>query len=712
MNFKFYISAFLFCFVISLSGQEYVTGLQINEAVKIESEKLQISLNQSRSTLDEIPLLTLPFFDDFSTSNIYPDQQLWNGYSVFVNKDFAYMPTNIGAATFDAIDSLGRVYQDASWIPFKADELRTNYIRLDSVFGLSPRKLTPLDSVYLSFFYQPQGVGDAPQDYDSLVLEFSRETGNLVFSHMDSVYVPASIYMQSDTDTIWPLDTLWAPSGCNPEVFTINYKIIVWGDTLPVACDSVFVPEVLWDRIWYAEGESLEEFYDTWGRNMKQVMIAITDTLYFNDKFRFRFRNYATVSNNNYPQSWKSNGDQWNIDYVYLNWNRTAADTTYRVLSFSQRAPSFLKDYQVMPYRQYRYSPVTSSKLDLRLFITNLDDIEHNTKYSYHVEQLNGNFGFSYDGGSCNLKPFYEVGFQTCDGCGAAHACPPVNSIFSLDYDRDTTSYIIKHYISDSSDNISIVDSAIYRQGFYNYYAYDDGTPEKGWGVDGAGGSQIAYQFNLNMADTLWGVQMYFNRTLNDANEFYFDLVIWSDNNGKPGERLYTETSKKVSWEKGLYAFYPFMLDEPLLVSGTIYVGFEKLQKDNMNIGLDANNDNSGKIFYKTDVDWKTSSIPGSLLIRPMIGSDMILSTPERSEDNKEELSIYPNPAQNWFVVGNENLRNNPDVILQVLNIYGQTIIKRKGIPSQVNISNLEPGMYIVRIDNGNRYYSAKLLIN
>lgn len=712
MNFKLYISAFLICFSLALTGQEYVTGLQVNEAVKTESEKLEVSLNQSRSTMDEIPVLTLPFFDDFSTSNIYPDQELWSGYSVFVNKDFAYMPTNIGAATFDAIDSTGRVYRDASWIPFKADELRTNYIRLDSVFGLSPRKLTPQDSVYLSFFYQPQGVGDAPQDYDSLVLEFSRETGNLVFSHMDSVYIPASIYMQSDTDTIWPLDTLWAPMGCNPEVFTINYKIIVWGDTVPVACDSVFVPEVLWDHVWYAEGESLEDFYNTWGRNMKQVMIPVTDTLYFNDKFRFRFRNYASVSNNNYPQSWKSNGDQWNIDYVYLNWNRTAEDTTYRVLSFSQRAPSFLKDYQVMPYRQYRYSPVTSSKLDLRLYITNLDDIEHNTKYSYHVSQVNGNFGFSYDGGSCNLKPFYEIGFQTCEGCGAAHACPPVNSLFSLDYDRDTTSYIIKHYISDSSDNISIVDSAIYRQGFYNYYAYDDGTPEKGWGVDGAGGSQIAYQFNLNMADTLWGVQMYFNRTLNDANEFYFDLVVWSDNNGKPGERLYTESSKKVSWEKGLYAFYPYMLDKPLVVSGTIYVGFEKLQKDNMNIGLDANNDNSGKIFYKTDVDWKTSSVPGSLLIRPMIGSDMILSSPEISDDKKEELSIYPNPANDWFVIGNEDLRNDPDVVLQVLNIYGQTIINHKGIPSQVNISNLESGMYIVRIVKRNSYYSAKLMIN
>ncbi len=712
MSFRSLLIGLLIFVSISLVSQEYVTGLQVNEAVRIESERLDFTNQDTRAAQNEIPKVVLPFFDDFSTSNIFPNQSLWNGYSVFINKDFAYMPTNTGAATFDAIDSTGSVYKNASWIPFEADVLRSNYIRLDSVFSPSPRQLTPQDSIYLSFFYQPQGVGDAPQDFDSLVLEFSRETGDLVFSHMDSVYLPASVYMQSETDTIWPLDTLWAPDGCNPEVFTINYKIIVWGDTIPIACDSIFVPEVLWDDIWYAEGESLEEFYEKWGRNMKQVMIPITDSLYFNEKFRFRFKNYATVSNDNYPHSWKSNGDQWNVDYVYLNYNRSAADTTYRVLSFSQRAPSFLKDYQVMPYRQYRYSPLTNMKVDIDMFITNLDNIEHNTRYSYIVNQVAGNFGYGYDGGSCNLKPFYEVGFQNCNGCGAAHACPPVNSLFSLDYDRDTTSYIIKHFISDSSDQNSIVDSAIYRQGFYNYYAYDDGTPEKGWGVDGAGGSQIAYKFSLDMADTIWGVQIYFNRTLNDANEFYFDLVIWSDNNGKPGERIYTEPGQKVSWEKGLYAFYPYMLSEPQIVSGTIYVGFEKLQKDNMNIGLDANNDNSGKIFYKTTVDWETSSVSGSLLIRPIVGSELVLSAPENPQDNKAQLSIYPNPANNWFSIGNADLLDDQNSKLQLISMFGQTVKSHTGIPVRISTTGLQTGIYIVRVESKGNYYTAKLFIN
>ena len=58
----------------------------------------------------------------------------------------------------------------------------------------------------------------------------------------------------------------------------------------------------------------------------------------------------------------------------------------------------------------------------------------------------------------------------------------------------DTTSYLIKHYISDSSESDVIIDSISYTQGFYNYYAYDDGTPELGWGMEYAGSSE-AYQF-------------------------------------------------------------------------------------------------------------------------------------------------------------------------------------------------------------------------
>jgi len=71
---------------------------------------------------------------------------------VFVNKDFPFLPVNIGAATFDAIDSTGNIYKTGSEAPFEADKLVTQLIRLDSIFNPIARKLSPADSLYLSFF--------------------------------------------------------------------------------------------------------------------------------------------------------------------------------------------------------------------------------------------------------------------------------------------------------------------------------------------------------------------------------------------------------------------------------------------------------------------------------------------------------------------------------------------------------------------------------
>jgi len=718
MNFKlFYIIIIIFFGGISTTvfSQESVTGVQVNDAVAMEAKKIALE-NKSCNCKSENEAITiqLPFFDDFSISKVFPNQELWDGRSTFVNKDFPYMPVNIGAVTFDAINQQGEIYTNASEAPFKADQLMTQDIRLDSIFSPIERKLSPADSVYLSFFYQPQGVGYAPQLQDSLILEFSYYSGNLVLSHMDSIRVSSNIYI-SPGETIQPLDTLWASEsmGCNPDVYTISYVSVPYGDSVTVACDSVMIPEIIWNRVWYSEGLSLEDFQLMHNKDMIQVMIPILDTSYFNSNFRFRFRNYASMPNENYPNTWKSNDDTWNIDYVYLNYNRSLADTTYRVLSFSQRAPSFLNNYQVMPYRQYRSSPTNNTSPNIRMYITNLDNIEHNTKYSYHVRQVAGNFGYDYFGGSCNLKPFYEVGFQACDGCGAAHACPPVKSVFSLDFNIDTTSYYIKHYISDSSEQNSIVDSAIYHQGFYNYFAYDDGTPEGGWGVDGYEGAKVAYQFTLSVADTLRGVQMYFNRTLNNANESFFDLLVWSDNNGKPGEIVYRLENEKVKWADGLYHFYTYMLEEPIVLAGTFYVGWERRGQHKLNIGFDANNDVHAKIFHMEYNEWSNATYAGALLVRPIVGRDMILSADEiYDNNNKKNIKVFPNPASTHFSISNLELINLSSSELKLFNMYGAEVLKTKKLNNKINISNIPSGIYIVKIVSENKQYSAKLLIN
>ena len=75
-----------------------------------------------------------------------------------------------------------------------------------------------------------------------------------------------------------------------------------------------------------------------------------------------------------------------------------------------------------------------------------------------------------------------------------------------MNYLHDSASYEIKHYVYDSTCVPPLMDSMVYRQGFYNYYAYDDGTPEMGYGVVPSGAA-FAVRFELSDYDTISGVQ-------------------------------------------------------------------------------------------------------------------------------------------------------------------------------------------------------------
>lgn len=692
----------------ALFSQEVLSGLQYNEAVKHEASKFaKVKNGSDRAAEKVVQPLELPFLDDFSTSNVYPDTSKWMySNSVFINKDFPHRAPNIGAATFDAIDSLGNVYPNAVWIPFEADKMTSKPIRLDSVFTPVARALEPADSLYLSFFYQPQGNGDDPEPWDTLLLEFARQ-GDSVFQYVDSTYeVSVQYFLNGPDDTLKPGDTLHPPAdlGCDTTLTWINLATYTWDDLISIPCDSVFGPETTWETRWYAEGMKLDTFYKY--NNEKyfvQVMVPIYDSLpdtaFFYNSFQFRFRNYASIANDIIP-SWRSNTDQWNIDYIYLNYNRSKNDTSYRVLAFSERAPSLLQNYQSMPYRQYRADATNAVRTDFDMEISNLDKIAHNSNYRYQVEQVNGDFGYSFDGGNFNVSPGNYTNTEY------------VQKLFNFDFTRDTTSYLIKHYISDSSESNILVDSAIYRQGFYNYFAYDDGTPEFGYGVEPAG-AMVAYQFKMTVPDTLRGVQMYFNKTKNNANANFFNLMVWKDNNGKPGEVVYVQQSQKPWWENGLYQFHAYLFDDPVVLTGTFYVGWQQQSQGSLNIGFDAN-DYYGypRVFYKNEQTWYPSGFEGSLLIRPIVGPDMILSWDEHTIFSKNDLLVYPNPASSSFSVETGENLDTENSSLILYNIFGSEVLHITGDLKNIAVSHLSKGMYILKVNSGNKTYTGKLLVN
>ena len=149
----------------SSSAQEVAGPLRWNPALSLKAP-LQITSVQKTTAL------ALPFFEDFLGSNLYPDAAKWiENRQVYTNNTMAFNPPAQGVATFDALGANGRPYDTVTAAGLNyADSLTTQPFDLTSY--------TPADSLYLSFFYQPQGVGFSPEKQDSFML-FIRDKNGL-----------------------------------------------------------------------------------------------------------------------------------------------------------------------------------------------------------------------------------------------------------------------------------------------------------------------------------------------------------------------------------------------------------------------------------------------------------------------------------------------------------------------------------------------------
>ena len=614
-------------------AQEYLSGFSYSANNK-RSEKLRGG-----------NVLTLPFFDDFTETDIILDAARWQNNSALVNSGFPVFPTNYNAVTLDVLNENGEVYNHASSSPFIADSLISNPIRLMDENGT---QLTPADSVYFSFYYQPQGNGDAPEENDSLVLMF--------------------------------------------------------------ACKSD--SSMTWNHIWSSQGMSLDSFLvNNDDKYFKQVLIPIKDEKYFQNELVILFYNYGSLPASMYPND-RSNVDNWNIDFVYLNKNRSYYDVTYPLVTFSEKSPSLLKRYQAMPYVQYVSNPTVAMVTDYQMFIANLDSIATNTQYTCHIQKRSSEWSFDYSSKWCYITPFAINGFQNCDGDNSTQACPHLkNFLFDMDSSVDTASYLVTHIITVDDENSTAKGDTMYGiQKFYNYYAYDDGIPEKGYGVVPED-SYFAAQFNISKSDVMSGVYMLFNRTYQDANYDFFDIVVWNDNNGKPGNEIYRLKNQRPVWDdEEIYKFSYYPFTETLRVNGVIYVGLMQHSEESINIGFDTSKDNSQYNFYDSGYGWENSSMKGSLMIRPVLGDADLTSLEEENMTGRAGLALYPNPSANMINIS--GLESHSCSEIMIFDMTGRAL---KSYYNDVNldVSDLPCGLYMMRaVTREGEVYTEKFMIS
>jgi hypothetical protein len=90
--------------------------------------------------------------------------KIWIDRMAYHNMRYGFNPRSLGVATFDGLDEDGYPYQFGSAVTNYGDRLTSKCINLSNY--------NAGDSLYFSFLYQPEGLGDVPETGDSLILEF------------------------------------------------------------------------------------------------------------------------------------------------------------------------------------------------------------------------------------------------------------------------------------------------------------------------------------------------------------------------------------------------------------------------------------------------------------------------------------------------------------------------------------------------------------
>jgi hypothetical protein len=253
----------------------------------------------------------------------------------------------------------------------------------------------------------------------------------------------------------------------------------------------------------------------------------------------------------------------------------------------------------------------------------------------------------------------------------------------------------------------------IYYQVFKNYFAFDDGSSEGGYGINGLGSrnAMVAYKFESFIEDTLRAVNICFNDSYLEANKREFDLVVWDNNNGVPGDILYTKQGVMVEQANSINGFYTYTIPEGVPVNGTFYVGWRQLSESFLNVGYDVNTPNAGKQLYWLNGDWSLSQVPGSIMIRPVVGSPLTITAIDDTHyNNKKSLNIWPNPAKDYINIDPGEFQLSGLSYISFNDLSGRELMK---VPfsERIDITSLHDGMYILVISINNMPVSYNRII-
>jgi hypothetical protein len=441
-----------------------------------------------------------------------------------------------------------------------------------------------------------------------------------------------------------------------------------------------FAPqENKWYSVWIARGSTSQKFIP--------VIIPINQTRFLRKGFQFRFINYSSLSPNLSDPSMVGNCDIWNIDYVLLDKNRNEADTIFADVALTLPLRSLLKNHEAMPWKQFRQTYLQEMGSSVLIHYRNNDTIIRNVTRNIEIWDVKKNsLSHAFSPGATNINPLTSVDYKA-------------NLIYTYNTSgTDSALFRVTCSLKTDAFDPKENDTLVYYQVFNNYFAFDDGSAEGGYGINGLGSrnAMLAYRYKSFMKDTLRAVNICFNDSYLDANKRAFDLMVWDNNNGIPGNVLYSVEDVMVEQGEKINGFYSYNIPGGLMLDDIFYVGWKQRSETFLNAGFDVNSPHNGKQFFWLNGEWQQSQVDGSVMIRPVLGDRLkVTAVNDIHYKGKNLVKIWPNPASDYINVDRGEQEIYGSCYVSILDLSGRELIK---VPynERIDISSLLDGMYIV----------------
>lgn len=566
----------------------------------------------------------LPFWEDFSNNSLFPDTALWLTDTAFTTQQ---RPPTItlskgiaapskGVATFDGANFRGYMYDDNDLASGINDSLTSHSFDFSGL-GVG-------DSLYLSFFLEPQGRGEGPEFTDTFYVSF---------------------------DTLSSLDT----SGG------------------------------FWETVWKIDGDSLPS------GSFTRVMIPLDQERFFTDQFRLRFHSVGSL-----------NGalDQWHLDYIYLNSNRSAGDTLFNDVSVVNIPASPFAPFTAVPYSQYQISNDYMSPFTIEASTVNSS--ASGTLRASVVDSSGKNL---FSGTTMVSNNTLSLGVYGNDFLLVGPFSDQVVSDTAFAYLE------VDAWVDPAGSDINSRNDSITKVfPLAKEFAYDDGVADIGYGI--TANRAFCQEYPLKAPDSLVAVwvsftpTLFFNPVTNQAESMdnkSFTLFVWDEL--VPDSFIVQQVAgAKVSYGNLPNTFIRYPISNPVTVDTVVWVGIGQIDNRPLGVGFDKNANNNSKIYFETSAgQFAQTSQTGTLMIRPEFANpNSVVGRTKQKTFTDIEMQLYPNPirGEGFQLAFRDRLLKQAQV--RIMDLQGRILSTYTedypGSDMTVNASRLSNGMYLLRL--------------